>query len=102
MTAAAYEPVQTGLAGALLAHLDAQIASASRLLASILVMNLLGINSNIMSLGGIALAISGMVDSANVMVENAHGQPPTWRRPSRQQSRWLTCILRSQSTRMSL
>ncbi len=36
MTAAAYEPVQTGLAGALLAHLDAQIASASRLLASIL------------------------------------------------------------------
>jgi hypothetical protein len=33
---ATYEPVQTGLAGALLAHLDAQIASAGRLLASIL------------------------------------------------------------------
>jgi hypothetical protein len=36
VTVAAYEPVQTGLAGALLAHLDAQIASASRLLSSIL------------------------------------------------------------------
>jgi hypothetical protein len=36
VTVTAYEPVQTGLAGALLAHLDAQIASASRLLSSIL------------------------------------------------------------------
>ncbi len=42
------------------------------LLASILVMTLLGINANIMSLGGLALAIGVMVDSAVVMVENAH------------------------------
>jgi Cu(I)/Ag(I) efflux system membrane protein CusA/SilA len=42
------------------------------LLVSILVMNLLGINANIMSLGGLALAISVMVDGANVMIENAH------------------------------
>ncbi|HRK30633.1 MAG TPA: CusA/CzcA family heavy metal efflux RND transporter [Tepidisphaeraceae bacterium] len=42
------------------------------LLASILVMNLLGINANIMSLGGLALAIGVMVDSAVVMIENAH------------------------------
>ena len=42
------------------------------LLMSILVMQLLGINANIMSLGGLALAISVMVDSANVMIENAH------------------------------
>ncbi len=42
------------------------------LLASILVMNLLGINANIMSLGGLALAIGVMVDSGVVMVENAH------------------------------
>jgi Cu(I)/Ag(I) efflux system membrane protein CusA/SilA len=42
------------------------------LLVSILVMNLLGINANIMSLGGLALAISVMVDSSNVMIENAH------------------------------
>jgi Cu(I)/Ag(I) efflux system membrane protein CusA/SilA len=42
------------------------------LLMSILVMNLLGINANIMSLGGLALAIGVMVDSAVVMIENAH------------------------------
>ena len=42
------------------------------LLVSILVMQVLGINANIMSLGGLALAISVMVDSANVMIENAH------------------------------
>jgi Cu(I)/Ag(I) efflux system membrane protein CusA/SilA len=42
------------------------------LLASILVMQLLGINANIMSLGGLALAVSVMVDSSVVMVENAH------------------------------
>jgi Cu(I)/Ag(I) efflux system membrane protein CusA/SilA len=42
------------------------------LLVSIFVMNLLGINANIMSLGGLALAISVMVDSSVVMIENAH------------------------------
>jgi Cu(I)/Ag(I) efflux system membrane protein CusA/SilA len=42
------------------------------LLVSILVMNLLGINANIMSLGGLALAIGVMVDSSVVMIENAH------------------------------
>jgi len=42
------------------------------LLVSILVMQLLGINANIMSLGGLALAVGVMVDSAVVMIENAH------------------------------
>ncbi|HEX7897863.1 MAG TPA: CusA/CzcA family heavy metal efflux RND transporter [Planctomycetota bacterium] len=42
------------------------------LLVSLLVMRLLGINANIMSIGGLALAIGVMVDSAVVMVENAH------------------------------
>jgi Cu(I)/Ag(I) efflux system membrane protein CusA/SilA len=42
------------------------------LLVSILVMQALGINANIMSLGGLALAIGVMVDSAIVMIENAH------------------------------
>jgi len=41
-------------------------------LATLTVMYLLGINANIMSLGGIALSIGVMVDSSIVMVENAH------------------------------
>jgi Cu(I)/Ag(I) efflux system membrane protein CusA/SilA len=44
----------------------------------------LGINSNLMSLGGIAIAIGAMVDAAIVMVENAHKHlermPPGGRR----------------------
>jgi copper/silver efflux system protein len=35
-------------------------------------MHLLELNSNIMSLGGIAIAIGAMVDAAIVMIENAH------------------------------
>jgi Cu(I)/Ag(I) efflux system membrane protein CusA/SilA len=35
-------------------------------------MRLLGIGSNIMSLGGIAIAIGAMIDAAIVMIENAH------------------------------
>lgn len=42
------------------------------ILLSLLAMYLLGINANIMSLGGIAVAIGVMVDAALVMVENAH------------------------------
>ncbi|MCX8072879.1 MAG: CusA/CzcA family heavy metal efflux RND transporter [Candidatus Binatia bacterium] len=42
------------------------------LLASLAVMQMLGMNANIMSLGGLALAIGVMVDSAIVMVDNAH------------------------------
>ncbi len=42
------------------------------ILASFLVMYFQGINANIMSLGGIAIAIGAMVDAAVVMIENAH------------------------------
>ena len=41
-------------------------------LMSFIVMHLQGINSNIMSLGGIAIAIGAMVDAAIIMIENAH------------------------------
>ncbi|MGQ0589512.1 MAG: efflux RND transporter permease subunit [Sphingosinicella sp.] len=41
-------------------------------LAAFLVLYLQGINANIMSLGGIAIAIGAMVDAAIVMIENAH------------------------------
>ncbi len=39
---------------------------------SFIVMNMQGINANIMSLGGIAIAIGAMVDGAIIMIENAH------------------------------
>ncbi len=42
------------------------------ILAALVIMNVLGIGSNIMSLGGIAIAIGAMVDAAIVMIENAH------------------------------
>ncbi len=42
------------------------------ILIAFILMNLQGINANIMSLGGIAIAIGVMVDAAVVMVENAH------------------------------
>lgn len=41
-------------------------------LAAYVIMKYQGINANIMSLGGIAIAIGAMVDAAIVMVENAH------------------------------
>jgi len=42
------------------------------ILASFIVMNAQGINANIMSLGGIAIAIGAMVDATIVMIENYH------------------------------
>jgi Cu(I)/Ag(I) efflux system membrane protein CusA/SilA len=41
-------------------------------LIAFIVMHRMGINSNIMSLGGIAVAIGAMIDAAIVMIENAH------------------------------
>ncbi len=44
------------------------------ILAAFAVMHLQGLNANIMSLGGIAIAIGAMVDAAIVMIENVHKQ----------------------------
>jgi len=54
-------------------------------LMSFIVMNAQGLSSNIMSLGGIAIAIGAMVDAVIIMIENAHkhmerdgGRKPHW------------------------
>ncbi|MBT3508149.1 MAG: efflux RND transporter permease subunit [Nitrospina sp.] len=41
-------------------------------LMAFIIMNLQGLNANIMSLGGIAIAIGALIDGAIVMIENAH------------------------------
>src|SRR5947209_4451098 len=48
------------------------------ILLSFLPMHWLGLTSNIMSLGGIAIAIGAMVDAAIIMVENAHKSLERW------------------------
>lgn len=47
-------------------------------LAAFIVMRFQGVNANIMSLGGIAIAVGAMVDAAIVMVENAHKHLERW------------------------
>ncbi|MEP7302073.1 MAG: efflux RND transporter permease subunit [Caldimonas sp.] len=59
-----------------LAHLRSALVAVVALpigvLAAFVVMRWQGVNANIMSLGGIAIAIGAMVDAAVVMVENVH------------------------------
>ena len=69
------------LPSALVAILTLPIA----ILMAFVIMYLQGINSNIMSLGGIAIAIGTMIDAAIIMTENAHkhlerdrGKKPHW------------------------
>ena len=62
--------------GLFLFHLRSSLVAVVTLplgiLTAFIVMHLQGINANIMSLGGIAIAIGAMVDAAIVMIENAH------------------------------
>ncbi len=55
------------------------------ILISFIVMRLIGVNANIMSLGGIAIAIGAMVDAAIVMIENMHKH---LERGSEERDRW--------------
>ncbi len=55
------------------------------ILISFIVMRWIGVNANIMSLGGIAIAIGAMVDAAIVMIENMHKH---LERAEGQASRW--------------
>ncbi|MBC7657421.1 MAG: efflux RND transporter permease subunit, partial [Frankiaceae bacterium] len=47
-------------------------------LVALAIMRWQGLNANIMSLGGIAIAIGAMVDAAVVMIENAHKHLEDW------------------------
>jgi len=48
------------------------------ILIAFIIMQRQGVNANIMSLGGIAIAIGAMVDAAIVMIENAHKHIEAW------------------------
>ncbi len=58
--------------------LVAIVALPLGVLIAFVVMRYQGINANIMSLGGIAIAIGAMVDAAIVMIENAHKHLERW------------------------
>ena len=62
--------------------LVATIALPLGILVSFIVMRLIGVNANIMSLGGIAIAIGAMVDAVEVLVENAHKKLEGVERPT--------------------
>ncbi|MCK5910581.1 MAG: efflux RND transporter permease subunit, partial [Caulobacter sp.] len=64
--------------GHLRSALVAIISLPLGVLAAFLVMKSQGVDANIMSLGGIAIAIGAMVDAAVVMIENAHKKLERW------------------------
>jgi Cu(I)/Ag(I) efflux system membrane protein CusA/SilA len=57
------------------------------IIVSFIAMHYLGVTSNIMSLGGIAIAIGAMVDASIIMVENAHKKLEEWEEGGRTGSR---------------
>ena len=65
--------------GHLRSALVAVITLPLGVLTAFIVMNLQGVSANLMSLGGIAIAIGAMVDAAIVMIENAHKHLEHWR-----------------------
>ena len=56
------------------------------ILAAFALLRFQGVSANIMSLGGVAIAIGAMVDAAIVMIENAHKKIETWLRDHPDQS----------------
>ena len=79
--------------GHLRSALVAIISLPLGIVAAFVVMHVQGINANIMSLGGIAIAIGAMVDAAVVMIENAHKKLEAWQhahpeQPLVGQERW--------------
>ena len=72
------------------------------ILMALLAMRLLGLNANIMSLGGIAIAIGAMIDAAIVMVENMHKHMERNEREGRPRTHWQLVIDASQEVGPSL
>jgi Cu(I)/Ag(I) efflux system membrane protein CusA/SilA len=74
--------VVTLVCGLFLWHLRSSLVAVISLPLGVLIafaaMRYQGINANIMSLGGIAIAIGAMVDAAVVMIENAHKKVEAW------------------------
>ena len=62
------------------------------ILMAMLAMRLLGLNANIMSLGGIAIAIGAMIDAAIVMVENLHRHMERNERDGSARSHWALVV----------
>jgi Cu(I)/Ag(I) efflux system membrane protein CusA/SilA len=69
---------------AFLVHLRSSLVAIVTLplgiLVAFIVMYYQGVNANILSLGGLAIAIGAMVDAAIVMIENAHKKLEGWAR----------------------
>src|SRR4051812_27218967 len=69
--------------GVFLLHLRSALVAIVTLplgvLASFIVMRYQGVSANLMSLGGIAIAVGAMVDAAVVMIENAHKHLERWK-----------------------
>ncbi|MBE0649458.1 MAG: efflux RND transporter permease subunit [Bacteroidales bacterium] len=73
-------------------------------LGALLIMHLQGINANIMSLGGIAIAIGAMVDASIIMVENAqsHVLHNQLLPPEQQKSHWDVILVASKEVGPSI
>lgn len=65
--------------GHLRSALVAVITLPLGVLTAFIVMHVQGVSANLMSLGGIAIAIGAMVDAAIVMIENVHKHLERWR-----------------------
>ena len=83
---------------ALLAALVLPVA----VLLSFIPMYLMGLTANIMSLGGIAIAIGAMVDAAIILIENAHKRLEQWEQGGRPGSRITVLISSFQEVGRSL
>ncbi|EAT12096.1 efflux RND transporter permease subunit [Bermanella marisrubri] len=74
--------------------LVAMISLPVGILVAYIIMYLQGINANIMSLGGIAIAIGAMIDGAIVMIENMHKHME--RTPLNRENRWQVVVQAAQ------